>query len=204
MTRTRHDSLDGCGLNWDRLPLKLFAGGNAKFWNPADIDLTHDRADWEALSERERAYPTRLCAEFIVGEEPVTKEGTLALTKYVAWQDICADHGILSGMQEVVRRIGGDERLHMAWGTFTCRRHVATDDANWTAFETRMNELIPLALRITEEAFAPYGDDMPFGLSVDESMKDSSDKGIRRFGSISSARQRPVEEIDVDYSPADQ
>ncbi len=29
----------------------------------------------------------------------------------------------------------------------------------------------------------------------------SSDKGMRRFGTISSARGRPVEEIDLDYSP---
>lgn len=54
--------------------------------------------------------------------------------------------GILPGMQELVRRIGDDERRHMAWGTSTCRRHVAADDADWTVFEHRMNELIPMAL----------------------------------------------------------
>ena len=37
-------SLRGGGLNWDSLPLKLFAKGNAKFWNPADIDLVAARA----------------------------------------------------------------------------------------------------------------------------------------------------------------
>jgi ribonucleoside-diphosphate reductase beta chain len=294
MTRTRYGSLSGGGLHWDSLPLKLFAGGNAKFWNPADIDLSRDRADWEALSDRERDYATRLCAQFVAGEEAVTKdiqpfmaamraegrlgdemyltqfafeeakhtqvfrmwldavgmtddlhgyldavpaylrmfneelpnslgvltadpspsaqvracvtynhvvEGMLALTGYFAWHRICVDRGILPGMQELVRRIGGDERRHMAWGTFTCRRHVAADDANWAVFETRMNELMPLALRLTEEDFALYGDDMPFGLSVDEFLRYSSDKGMRRFGTISSARGRPVEEIDLDYSP---
>jgi ribonucleoside-diphosphate reductase beta chain len=294
MTRTRYGSLAAGGLNWDSLPLKLFAGGNAKFWNPADIDFSRDRADWESLTERERDYATRLCAEFIAGEEAVTKdiqpfmaamraegrlgdemyltqfafeeakhtqvfrlwldavgisddlhgyldelpayrqmfneelpdslnrlfvdpspaaqvrasvtynhvvEGMLALTGYYAWHKICVERGILPGMQELVRRIGDDERRHMAWGTFTCRRHVAADDANWTAFETRMNELIPLALRLIEEGFALYGDDMPFDLSVDEFMQYSSDKGMRRFGTISSARGRPVGEIDLDYSP---
>ncbi len=39
MDRNRSDSLAAGGLNWDSLPLKLFAGGNAKFWNPADIDF---------------------------------------------------------------------------------------------------------------------------------------------------------------------
>jgi ribonucleoside-diphosphate reductase beta chain len=294
MTRTYFGSIGAGGLNWDSLPLKLFAGGNAKFWDPADIDFSRDRADWESLSDREREYATRLCAEFIAGEEAVTMdiqpfmsamqaegrlgdemyltqfafeeakhtqvfrmwldavgvtddlhgylddlaayrqmfyeelpnsldalltdpspaaqvrasvtynhivEGMLALTGYYAWHKICVERGILPGMQELIRHISDDERRHMAWGTFTCRRHVAADDANWTVFETRMNELIPLALRFTEETFALYAPEIPFGLSEDEFMQYSTDKGMRRFGTISSARGRPVEEIDVDYSP---
>jgi ribonucleoside-diphosphate reductase beta chain len=294
MTRTRYGSLAAGGLNWNSLPLKLFAGGNAKFWDPADIDFSRDRADWDSLSDRERDYAIRLCAQFIAGEEAVTKdiqpfmaamraegrlgdemyltqfafeeakhtqafrlwldavgidgdlhsyldelpayrqmfndelpdslnalavdpspsaqvrasvtynhivEGMLALTGYYAWHKICVERGILPGMQELIRRIGDDERRHMAWGTFTCRRHVAAEDANWTVFENRMNELIPLALQLTQDGFALYGDPMPFGLSVDEFMQYSADKGMRRFGTIGSARGRPLEEIDLDYSP---
>jgi ribonucleoside-diphosphate reductase beta chain len=294
MTRTRSASLGAGGLNWQSLPLKLFAGGNAKFWDPADIDFSRDRADWESLSERERDSATRLCAQFIAGEEAVTQdiqpfmaamraegrlgdemyltqfafeeakhtqvfrmwldavgltddlhgylddlpayrkmfyeelpdsleallsdpspaaqvsasvtynhiiEGMMALTGYYAWHKICVARGILPGMQELVRRIGDDERRHMAWGTFTCRRHVAADDANWTVFETRMNELIPLALRNTDDVFAIYGDPMPFDFRQDEFMQYATDKGMRRFGTISSARGRPIVEIDVDYSP---
>ena len=74
MTRTQTGSMVAGGLNWDSLPLKLFAGGNAKFWNPADIDFSRDRADWERLSDDERHYATRLCAEFIAGEEAVTED----------------------------------------------------------------------------------------------------------------------------------
>ena len=269
MTRTHSGSMDAGGLNWDSLPLKLFAGGNAKFWDPADIDFSRDRADWERLSDDERDYATRLCAEFIAGEEAVTEdiqpfmaamraegrlgdemyltqfafeeakhiqvfrmwldavgitddlhhylddipayrtmfyeelpdclnalsidpspaaqvrasvtynhmvEGMMALTGYYGWHKICVDRGILPGMQELVRRIGDDERRHMAWGTFTCRRHVAADDANWDVFETRMNELMPLALRLIEEGFALY-DPMPFDLSVDEFMQYASRQG---------------------------
>lgn len=294
MTPAHMGSLAAGGLNWDSLPLKLFTGGNAKFWNPADIDFARDRADWEALTDLERNYATRLCADFIAGEEAVTQdiqpfmsamraegrlgdemyltqfafeeakhtqvfrmwldavgitedlnsylnetpsylqifyeelpqslealftdpspaaqvrasvtynhvvEGMLALTGYYAWHKICAERAILPGMRELIRRIGDDERRHMAWGTFTCRRHVAADDANWAVFETRMNELIPLALRFIEEGFALYGEEMPFGLSKDEIMQYSADKGMRRFGTISSARGRPVGEIDLDYSP---
>ena len=293
MTRSQSNSMVAGGLNWASLPLKLFAGGNAKFWDPADIDFSRDRADWEKLADDERHLATRLCAQFIAGEEAVTEdiqpfmaamraegrlgdemyltqfafeeakhtqvfrlwldavgitedlhsyldelpayrqifyqelpeclnalstdpspaaqiraavtynhvvEGMLALTGYFAWHKICVGRGILPGMQELVRRIGDDERRHMAWGTFTCRRHVAADDANWTVFETRMNELIPLALEATEQAFALY-DPMPFNMSVAEFVQYSSEKGMRRFGTISSARGRPIGEIDLDYSP---
>jgi ribonucleoside-diphosphate reductase beta chain len=293
MTRTHSGSLAAGGLNWDSLPLKLFAGGNAKFWNPADIDFSRDRADWERLSEDEHDFATRLCAQFIAGEEAVTEdiqpfmsamreegrlgdemyltqfafeeakhtqvfrlwldavgmtedlqsyleplpayrtmfydelpdclnalssdaspaaqirasvtynhvvEGMLALTGYYAWHKICVERNILPGMQELVRRIGDDERRHMAWGTFTCRRHVAADDANWSVFESRMNELMPLALDATVQGFALF-DVMPFGLVQDEFMQYAADKGMRRFGTISSARGRPLTEIDLDYSP---
>jgi ribonucleoside-diphosphate reductase beta chain len=293
MTRTRSDSLAAGGLNWDSLPLKLFAGGNAKFWNPADIDFSRDRADWERLNDDERDFATRLCAQFIAGEEAVTEdiqpfmsamreegrlgdemyltqfafeeakhtqvfrlwldavgmtedlqtyleplpayrtmfydelpdclnalssdaspaaqirasvtynhvvEGMLALTGYYAWHKICVERGILPGMQELVRRIGDDERRHMAWGTFTCRRHIAADDANWGVFESRMNDLMPLALEATAQGFALF-DVLPFGLVQDEFTQYAADKGMRRFGTISSARGRPLAEIDLDYSP---
>ena len=38
-------------------------------------------------------------------------------------------------MQKVIKHIGDDERGHMAWGTFTCRRH-------------RMGELMGLATKL--------------------------------------------------------
>src|ERR1700745_1026775 len=74
MTRTRIGSLVAGGLHWDRWPRKLCAGGNAKFWTPADIDFSRDRADWERLTDDERHYATRLCAEFIAGEEAVAED----------------------------------------------------------------------------------------------------------------------------------
>jgi ribonucleoside-diphosphate reductase beta chain len=55
-------------------------------------------------------------------------------------------------------------------------------------------------LQNTEDAYALY-DEIPFGLEKDEIQQYAADKGMRRFGTISSARGRPVEEIDLDYSP---
>jgi ribonucleoside-diphosphate reductase beta chain len=294
MTHRRYGTLAAHGLNWDSLPLRLFAGGNAKPWNPDDIDFSHDRADWESLTDCERRFATSLCAQFVAGEEAVTEdiqpfitamraegrlgdemyltqfafeeakhtqafrawldavgitddlhpyldelpsyqqvfdtylpeslnalvadpspaaqirasatynhvvEGMMALTGYYAWQRICTQRGILPGMRELIGHISGDERRHMAWGTFTCRRHVAADDANWSVFEDQMTELIPLAVGLTEETFALYGDDVPFGFDGNDFRDYSSNRGMRRLGAISTSRGRPVAEIDLDYSP---
>src|SRR3954454_20643903 len=293
MTRTRSHSLDAGGLNGPSLPLKLFAGGNAKFWNPADLDFSRDRADWEKLSERERDYATRLCAQFIAGEEAVTEdiqpfmaamraegrlgdemyltqfafeeakhvqvfrmwldavgmtedlhpyldglptyreifydelpaclnalttdasaaaqvrasvtynhivEGMLALTGYYAWNKICVEHQILPGMQELIRRIGDDERRHMAWGTFTCRRHVAADESNWKVVTDTMEELLPHALTQIQWAM-DNSPALPPEINPTALMTYAGDRATRRLRAIESAVGADVAGIDLDYSP---
>ena len=78
MTTTRHredfHSLRPGGLNWDSLPLRLFTKGNARFWNPADLDFSQDARDWAGLDEDERRSVSGLCAQFIAGEEAVTQD----------------------------------------------------------------------------------------------------------------------------------
>lgn len=291
--RTGFQSLRKGGLNWDTFPLRLFVKGNAKSWNPADIDFSREAEDWHSLDSEQRRSATYLCAQFIAGEEAVTEdiqpfikamsatgrfsdemyltqfcfeeakhtevfrrwmdavgltedlhpyvaenpyyrqlfyeelpevlgvlssdpspvnqirasvtynhviEGSLALTGYYAWQKICIEREILPGMQELVRRIGDDERRHMAWGTFTCRRHVAADDSNWQVVQDRMGELLPIALNLigwTNDQF----EEEPFGASPDEFIAYAADRAQRRLGAIESARSTPVEQIDLDYAP---
>lgn len=292
-TRTGFSSLRSGGLNWEALPLRLFTKGNAKFWDPADIDFSREAADWQTLDDDQRRSATYLCAQFIAGEEAVTQdirpfiaamaaegrfgdemyltqfcfeeakhtevfrlwmdavgltgdlhpyvaenphycklfyeelpeslrrlehdpspanqirasvtynhviEGSLALTGYYSWRKICTERDILPGMQELVRRIGDDERRHMAWGTFTCRRHVAADDSNWDVVQQRMSELLPHALGMIEWVNERF-DEPPFGIDNQEFVTYAADRAQRRLGAIESARGRPVAEIDLDYSP---
>ena len=287
-------SLRAGGFNWDSFPLRLFVKGNAKFWNPADIDFSKDSADWQTLTSEEQRSATYLCAQFIAGEEAVTEdiqpfmkamsaegrfademyltqfcfeeakhtevfrrwmdavglvddlhpfvaenphyrklfydelpsslavlqddpsplnqirasvtynhviEGTLALTGYYAWQKICVNRGILPGMQELVRRIGDDERRHMAWGTFTCRRHVATNDKMFDEVTKRMGELLPIALDMIQWVGAQFEEPRPFESDPQEYVAYAADRAQRRLGAISSARGTPLEKIDLDYSP---
>lgn len=290
--RTGFHSLRSGGLNWDSLPLRLFGKGNAKFWDPADIDFSQDAEDWQQLSEEHQIQIARLCAQFIAGEEAVTRdiqpfmaamaaegrfgdelfltqfcfeeakhtqvfrlwldavgvtydlhqyiernpgyraifyeelpaslqalqsdpspanqvrasvtynhlvEGSLALTGYYAWNKICRNWGILPGMQQAIRRIGDDERRHMAWGTFTCRRHVAADERNWDLVQQRMQELLPLAA--TQIEWRDENDTAPRMIESGELTEYAMDRAGRRLGAIASARGVPLAQIDVDASP---
>lgn len=128
-------------------------------------------------------------------------EGSLALTGYHAWQTVCSRFGIFPGMQKLIRFIGDDERRHMAWGTFTCRRHVAADDSLWQVVIDRMGELMPLAVGMIGWVNEQF-ETQPFGLDNNEFIAYAADRAQRRLGAIESARGRDVAEIDLDYSPA--
>jgi ribonucleoside-diphosphate reductase beta chain len=129
-------------------------------------------------------------------------EGTLALTGYHAWNLLCTARGVLPGMQELIRRIGDDERRHMAWGTFTCRRHVAADDEMFAVVDERMQELIVPAMGVVTATFDKYeGSEPPFGVDISEMAEYAMDKLGRRLGAIESARGADLLAIDVDASP---
>jgi ribonucleoside-diphosphate reductase beta chain len=293
--RTGFATLQKGGLNFDSFPMRLFAKGNARQWNPADIDLTQDARDFAAMTDGERWWTCALAAQFMAGEESVTQdlqpfvaamaaegriademyltqfvyeeakhteafrrwfdavglsddlheyiemndhymqiftkelpdslyalandpsphnqirasvtynhivEGTLALTGYFAWQKVCTSRGILPGMQQIIKHIGDDERRHMAWGTFTCRRHVAGDDSLWDVVDERMQELLVPAMGVVTGTFEQYeGDVPPFDVDMNELAEYAMDKVGRRLGAIESARGADVRTIDLDASP---
>jgi ribonucleoside-diphosphate reductase beta chain len=128
-------------------------------------------------------------------------EGCLALTGYYSWQKVCTSRGILPGMQRIIKHIGDDERRHMAWGTFTCRRHVAADDALWQVVQDRVGELMGLATETVAAGFRVFDDKPPFGIDPDEMTAYAVDKLTRRLGAIESARGADLLTIDRDASP---
>lgn len=292
--RTGYASLGAGGLNSESFPMKLFLKGNARQWNPADIDLSQDARDFAAMTGRERQYTTVLAAQFMAGEESVTQdlqpfvaamaaegrfademyltqfvyeeakhalafrlwfdavgvrtdlhecverneplsqiftrelpeslyalqqdpgpvnqirasvtynhvvEGCLALTGYYGWNKVCNSRGILPGMRAIIKHIGDDERRHMAWGTFTCRRHVAADDSNWQVVQDRMGELMGLAVASVAADPFNFADEAPFGIDRDELAAYAADKLTRRLGAIESARGADVRVIDRDVTP---
>jgi ribonucleoside-diphosphate reductase beta chain len=125
-------------------------------------------------------------------------EGVLALTGYHAWNTVCRERGILPGMQSIVRHIGQDERRHMAWGTFTCRRHVAADESLWHVVEDTMADLLPKALEAI--SFLDLYD-QPLGLDVSDFVAYAGERATRRLGAISSAMGQDVALVETDDTP---
>jgi ribonucleoside-diphosphate reductase beta chain len=128
-------------------------------------------------------------------------EGCLALTGYYGWNKVCNSRGILPGMQKIIKHIGDDERRHMAWGTFTCRRHVAADDSNWQVVQDRMGELMGLAVDSVQVDPFNFDEDSPFGIDPAEMGAYAADKLTRRLGAIESARGADLRLIDRDAFP---
>jgi ribonucleoside-diphosphate reductase beta chain len=89
----------------------------------------------------------------------------------------------------------------MAWGTFTCRRHVAADDSHWQVVVDRMGELMGLAVASVEADPFGFADEAPFGIDREELSAYAADKLTRRLGAIESARGADVRVIDRDVTP---
>jgi ribonucleoside-diphosphate reductase beta chain len=61
------------GLNRNSPPMRLFEKAKRfGIWNPSNIDLRQDQADWATLNQNERDLILRLTALFQAGEEAVT------------------------------------------------------------------------------------------------------------------------------------
>jgi ribonucleoside-diphosphate reductase beta chain len=61
------------GLDRNLPPMRLYEKAKQLgIWNPSDIDLSKDKADWATLKEDEKDLILRLLAMFVAGEEAVT------------------------------------------------------------------------------------------------------------------------------------
>jgi ribonucleoside-diphosphate reductase beta chain len=82
--RTGFKSTSAGGLDFDSFPMRLFAKAKRMgIWNPEDLGLDGDRADWLKLSADEQRVLLHLAALFEGGEEAVTLD-LLPLIEVVA------------------------------------------------------------------------------------------------------------------------
>lgn len=119
-------------------------------------------------------------------------EGVLAETGYHGFYQALKARGLLPGLVQGIELVQRDEARHIAFGVYFLQRHVTADPALWTLIETRMGELLPAALDIVGDTFAPYGDDIPFELDVAELVMYASDQFNRRLAAVERARPAAV------------
>jgi ribonucleoside-diphosphate reductase beta chain len=95
-------------------------------------------------------------------------EGVLAETGYRGYVRALKDNGIMPGTVRGVELVQRDEARHIAYGLYALQRLLKADAALWEVAQARLNVLLPLVFDIVVETFAPYGDDIPFGLDPSE------------------------------------
>ena len=180
---TRH------GLDAELVPMKLWQKAKKLgVWNPADIDFTDDLDDWRRLDDRERDLLLRLTAQFQAGEESVTYD-LLPLLQVMAEEGRIEEEMFLTSyLWEEAKHVEGFSRfLEEVTGTHGGLEHYF--------IEMKMNELIIGALQHIGQTLLPYGDEIPFGVMVDEYFDFGQAQFKKRYTHIEKARRQTLDEV---------
>jgi ribonucleoside-diphosphate reductase beta chain len=74
-SRRVFQTTSSAGLDRSSFPMRLWEKAKRRgVWNPSDLDLTADRADWLSLDDGQRDVLLRLASLFQAGEESVTRD----------------------------------------------------------------------------------------------------------------------------------
>jgi ribonucleoside-diphosphate reductase beta chain len=71
--RETYTTTSARGLRFDSVPMRLFQKAKKLgTWDPASLDFTQDKQDWQNSTDLERDFLLRLLSQFQAGEEAVT------------------------------------------------------------------------------------------------------------------------------------
>jgi ribonucleoside-diphosphate reductase beta chain len=138
-------------------------------------------------------------------------EGVLAMTGYWAWERMFAMQDVFAGMRSGLEMVQRDERRHLAYGTYLCRRIVAEHPNTWPFVEQRMAQLRDLGLRFVDDLGAAVFEDFRSSIGEITPEFDALAKSImaeftqygeglleRRQQAIAVARGSTVEDVERD------
>lgn len=108
------------GLNRNLPPMQLFEKAKKLgIWNPADIDFSQDKKDWDSLNDKQREYILILGSQFVSGEEAVTLD-LLPLIKAVADGGHFEEEMFLTTfLWEEAKHVDFFNRAFTSWGVDT-------------------------------------------------------------------------------------
>ena len=126
----------------------------------------------------------------------MTTEGVLAETGYHAYYTVLDGHGILPGTREMVGLIQRDESRHVGYGIYLLSALIAEHgDRVWQIVDARMSGLLMGAMQVVAEMLAPYGDEIPFGVTVEQFMMHAQGQFQKRYARLEKARTQSVDEV---------
>ena len=128
-------------------------------------------------------------------------EGVLAETGYRSYHEMLEQRDLMPGLVGGLVQVKQDEARHIAYGIYLLARLVAEDPSVWSTIESRMDELLPLALGTIGETFAPYveaGVEMPFGLDEQSFVDYATGQFAKRYARIERARHQTLAEVEAE------
>lgn len=114
-------------------------------------------------------------------------EGVLAETGYHSVFDNLQEQQVLLGLAEGMGYIKRDEARHIAFGVYLLQRLVREEAAVWNVVEAKMNEMLPKALGVVNESLAKFGEDIPYGIDLNDLMNFAVSQYTARMGAIQRA-----------------
>lgn len=93
-------------------------------------------------------------------------EGVLAEIGYEVFYSVLDERKIMPGLRQGVRLIQQDESRHIAFGTYLAQRLISEHPELEQVFLDEMENLHEITVNTSHKFFDKYGDDVPFGLSM--------------------------------------
>jgi ribonucleoside-diphosphate reductase beta chain len=124
-------------------------------------------------------------------------EGVLAETGYHGYFNMLERNNIMPGLREGIHLLKRDESRHIAYGVFLISRLVAQDKSLWSVVESRMSELLPLALGVVSETDTSEDPEaeQAFGLQTEDYIEYATTQFQKRIARIEKARHQNLEDL---------
>ncbi len=122
-------------------------------------------------------------------------EGVLAETGYFSFYESLEKAKVMPGLMKGIGLLKKDESRHIGYGTFLLQRLIAEHPPLFDIVQNKMNELAPLAQKLTQEGIAGKTHSA-FGNTLDETMAFSMKQLSVRMDILARAKGKNVTEIN--------
>jgi len=151
--RSNYQTTSGKGLNRDSLPMRLWEKAKIYgIWNPASIDFSQDKIDFEGLNKNEKEFVMQTISQFQAGEEAVTLD-LLPLIMAVAKEGRLEEEMFLTSfLWEEAKHVDGFNRFI---NEVTDYGGVDITDMLVPSYKLIFNQLLPDALDALKDDPSP-------------------------------------------------